>query len=79
MSSEEELGAYIREINVITKSMLSETDSYARYRAIGEGFGQNVECPAQTPSRSSMVRSSLRTLNQPGKWPGTSRVTTLAL
>lgn len=36
------LGPYLREISVITSSMIGETDNYARYRAIGEGFKENV-------------------------------------
>ncbi len=42
MNTAATLGPYIREINVIANSMIRETDSYARYRAIGEGFKHNV-------------------------------------
>jgi len=42
LRDEAEVDAYIREISVILGTYPTETTSYAKYRAIGEGFKQNV-------------------------------------
>ncbi|CAN7609657.1 hypothetical protein [Devosia sp. LjRoot3] len=42
MKSELELAAYIREVNVVAKTWVSEATSYAKYRAIGIGFTKNA-------------------------------------
>jgi hypothetical protein len=42
MTSQFKLAAYIREIDVVAKTWISEATSYAKYRAIGVGFTRNV-------------------------------------
>jgi hypothetical protein len=43
MRNEAEIDAYLREISVILDTYPDETTSYAKYRAIGDGFKLNVD------------------------------------